>query len=84
MTLVPIPDGCDRQTVVAFVLRQCALAVDPRYGKLSVLAEEVDVHYTTLSLWIQQGWVPTRAAKRLQRRFGKKLINIELLTLRAE
>jgi len=84
MTLVPIPEDCDRQTVVAFVLRQCALVVDPRYGKLSTLADEIDVHYTTLSLWIQEGRVPERAAKRLQRRFGKKLINTELLTLRAE
>lgn len=77
MTHIQAPEGADRSTLVSLTLRQCALVVDPRYGRLSNLAEELDVHATTLSLWIREGRIPRKAARRLQRRFGKKLINLE-------
>lgn len=80
MTPLQIPDGADRETIVSLTLRQCALVIDPRYGKLSALADEFELHPTTLSLWIREGRIPIKAARRLQRRFGKKLVNVDLVS----
>ncbi len=68
-----------RDELVSLTLRQCALHLDPRYGRLSVLAKEFDLHESTLSVWIRNGRVPPKAARRLQKRFGAKLVNVDLL-----
>lgn len=68
------------QEQVSFCLRQCALHLNPRTGHLKDLAEELEVHDTTLSLWIREGRIPRKAARRLQRRFGSKLVNLDLVS----
>lgn len=73
-----------REEVVSLCLRQCALALNPRTGFLKDLAMELDVHESTLTFWMTQGRVPLKAARRLARRFGVKLVNVELLTARGE
>lgn len=61
-----------RQEVVAFVLRNCALRCDPRHGHLKSLADVIDTHEVTLSVWIRQGYVPVHQVAKLQKKFGKK------------
>lgn len=75
-----IPENLSPQDQVSLCLRQCALNLSPRTGYLKDLAAELEVHETTLSLWIREGRIPRKAARRLQRRFGKKLVNLELVS----
>lgn len=68
-----------REEAVSLVLHRCALQLDPRYGRLALLAEEFDLHPSTITYWMRNGRVPPKAARRLLRRFGKKLIDIDFL-----
>jgi len=77
------PENLSRTDLVSLTLRQCALALNPRTGYLKDLAEEFDWHESTLRVWIENGRIPEKAAKRLCRRFGKRLVNVELLSERA-
>jgi hypothetical protein len=70
----------ERQTLIALCLRKCALEVDPRQGLLKTLAEHVEMHVTTLSMWTSQGYIPRKSARMMQRKFGKKLANAEILS----
>jgi hypothetical protein len=74
-----LPSSATRQEVVSFILRSCALLVDPRRGELKRLAERMNKHETTLSDWIKQGRVPRMSAEWLERRFGKKVANADTL-----
>lgn len=74
------PSGEDRKAIVSLILRQCALRVDPLSGHLSKLADALDVHALTPSRWISEGRVPKKAARRLQKMFGKRLANADILT----
>ncbi len=65
---------------VAMTLRQVTLLVDPRLGRLPVLAEEFDWHPSTLQQWIKNGRVPRKPCRRLLKRFGKKWIDFDRLT----
>lgn len=62
-----------RQEIVTHALRSCALAVDPN-GLLKSLADEINLHETTFSRWIAQGYVPWHRARFLQRKFGKSRV----------
>lgn len=79
MSMITQKQPLDRHETVSFCLRQCALVIDPRFGHLSALAGYLDLHPNTFLLWINNGRVPAKAAKRLQRIFGKKLANAEQL-----
>lgn len=79
MNPIPPSPELSREELVSLCLRQCALVLDPRYGRLSVLADTFELHETTLGLWIRQGRIPAKPCKRLMRRFGKRLVNVELL-----
>lgn len=74
------PGGHTRQEAVSVCLRSCALVVDPRRGLLKSLADEMDLHETTLSVWIREGRIPPKSAKRLLRRFGKKLVDLSAVS----
>ena len=74
------PKTLSREDIVALCLRQCALVIDPRNGYLKSLADQFEWHETTLSTWIKNGRIPFKAARRLQRVFGSKLVNIPLVT----
>ena len=69
-----------RQEIVSLTLRTCALSIDPRYGLLSEVAKAIKVHPMTLTYWINTGYVPAKAAKKLQDRFGRALVNRKLLS----
>lgn len=75
-----ITENLTPQDQVSLCLRQCALHLNPRTGYLKDLAAEMDVHETTLSLWMREGRIPRKAARRLQRRFGKKLVDLHLVS----
>jgi hypothetical protein len=60
-----------RPQVVAWHLRRMARKVDPDKGHLARLAEHIEVHPTTLSDWMSQGYIPMFQCKKLHRRFGK-------------
>lgn len=70
-------DDLTPQEHVALCLHSCALRVDPLHGHLKQLAAELDLHETTLSKWKRDGRIPLKAAKRLRKRFGAKLVNLE-------
>ena len=80
MKPLPAPPDMDRTDYVSQTLRLCALVLDPRYGRLSALAEEFDLHETTLNKWINNGRVPRKPCRRLLKRFGRKLIDFDRLT----
>lgn len=69
-----------RTQMVRDCLLRCALEVDPGRGWKKVLAAEIDVHPITLHVWERNGRIPPKAAKRLQKRFGKKLADASLLS----
>ena len=73
------PRDLSREEIVSLCLRQCALVIDPRNGHLKSLADEFEWHETTLSTWIRNGRIPVKPARKLLRRFGKKLVNLDLL-----
>jgi hypothetical protein len=58
-------------------LRLLALHADPRNGHLTVLAEEINVHPTTISVWIDKGFVPEFQCRKLVKRFGKKRVPLD-------
>lgn len=70
-------DSLTYSELVSHHLRRLALLVDPASGHLSALAETINVHPTTLSTWIAQGYVPLfQVAKlqKLQKNFDNKPI----------
>lgn len=73
------PPDLSRRDFVSLTLRQCALILDPRYGRLSLLADEFDLHETTLGQWIRNGRIPRKPCKRLLKRFGRKWIDFDRL-----
>lgn len=72
-------DSMSREEIVSLALRQCALLLDPRYGRLSVLAEEFNLHENTLGIWIRNGRVPPKMCKRLLDKFGKRYVDFKQL-----
>lgn len=79
MRSVDAPPDLSPEDFVSFTLRQCALALDPRYGKLAALAEEFDIHESTLGVWIRNGRIPRKPCRRLLKRFGRKVIDFDRL-----
>ena len=77
MSVVKSRDEMTRQELISFILRNCALMCDPRYGRLKALAEAIDTHEVTVSVWISQGYVPEHQVRKLQKRFGKKSAPID-------
>lgn len=67
-------DQWSRQDVVAFHLRTLALHVDPLRGEIKALADAIEVNPITISRWATQGFVPLHQVKRLQKRYGEKLV----------
>lgn len=80
MKPLPAPPDMSRTDFVSQTLRQCALLLDPRYGRLAALSQEFDIHETTLNLWMRKGRVPRNPCRRLLKRFGKKWIDFDRLT----
>jgi hypothetical protein len=70
-------DSMSRNDLVSHHLRRLALIADPTKGRLTWLAEELDVHTVTVSTWIAQGYVPMFQCKKLQKRFGKKAVPLD-------
>jgi hypothetical protein len=68
-----------RSEIVSYYLRLIALRVNPRTGHLTALAEELGVHPTTISAWIDKGYVPEFQVKKLVKRFGKKTVSLDEL-----
>lgn len=66
-----------RKELVSHHLRVLALRVDPVNGYLTSLAEELDVHTTTLSAWISQGYVPLFQCRKMQKKFGRRFVDLD-------
>lgn len=60
-----------RSDIVRAHLLRMAKRVDPDAGLLQNLAAAIDVHPTTISDWIAQGYIPHFQCKKLHKRFGK-------------
>lgn len=73
------PEDISRTDYVSLILRQLALMLDPRLGRLACLAEEIEVHPTTLQLWITNGRIPRKPCRRLLKRFGRRWIDFDRL-----
>lgn len=71
MSAIKPRDEMTRTELVSYILRSCALLVDPRLGLLRSLAETLEVHEVTVSAWIAQGYVPQHQALKLNKRFGE-------------
>ena len=65
-------DSLTRSEIVSNRLRKLAKLADLDNGYLKILADRLDVHQTTISAWIAQGYVPVFQVRKLQRRFGKR------------
>lgn len=63
--------GMSRSDVVSWHLKRMARKVDPEHGYMSSLAEALELHPTTLSDWVAQGYVPMFQVRKLHRRFKK-------------
>lgn len=63
-----------REEVVGFHLHQLALHVDPRDGKLNLLADAIEVDPITIGRWKSQGYIPWHQVQRLKKRYGEMLI----------
>jgi len=63
-----------RQETVSFYLRTLALHVDPDNGRIQALALALEINKLTLYRWKAQGYVPWHQVKKMQRRYGKKLV----------
>ena len=74
------PEDISAPDFVSLTLRQVTLMVDPRLGRLSMLAEEFDWHPSTLTQWVKNGRIPRKPCRRLLKRFGRKFINFDRLT----
>lgn len=70
----------ERRRIMKAVVQRLALEVDPIYGRLLVLADELGVRRETIFRWLQSGEVHYHRAAKLNKRFGNDLANIELLT----
>lgn len=57
--------------IVRHHLLKMALVVDPSHGRLNHLCDEIDVHPTTVSQWIKQGYIPSFQLRKLEKRFGE-------------
>jgi len=79
MKPLPVPADMEPSAFVSQTLRQCALIIDPRYGRLGALADEFDLHETTLNRWITEGSIPRKPCRRLLKRFGKKWVDFDRL-----
>ncbi len=79
MKPLPAPPDMSPTDFVSQTLRQCALVIDPRYGRLGALADEFDLHETTINKWIKNGRVPRKPCRRLLKRFGRKFIDFDRL-----
>lgn len=79
MKPLPAPPDMDPSEFVSQTLRQCALILDPLTGSLAALAKEIEVHDTTVRLWIRNGRIPHEPCYRLSKRFGKKWIDYDRL-----
>lgn len=79
MKAITPPDDLTSSDFVSLTLRQAALIVDPKLGRLSVLAEQFELHPSTLQVWIKNGRVPRKPCRRLLKRFGRKFINFDRL-----
>lgn len=74
------PDDITPSDYVALTLRQLALILDPRLGRLSVLAKEFDMEPATLHLWVKNGRIPAKSCRRLFNAFGRKWVDVKRLT----
>lgn len=63
-----------RTEIISFHLNVLALHVDPLHGRLTTLADALEINPITLSRWKTQGYVPWHRVKYLQKRYGRKLI----------
>lgn len=72
-------ESLSRSDLVSHHLRVLALLADPRNGLLKNLADKIPVHPTTLSTWIEQGYVPLFQCRKLQKLFGKKKVPLDEL-----
>ena len=68
-----------RNELISHHMRRLALIADPVNGHLSKLADHIEVHATTISAWIAQGYVPWFQCKKIQKRFGRKLVPLDEL-----
>ena len=73
------PEGLNSSDFVSLTLRQAALMIDPKLGRLSILAEEFELHPSTLQVWIKNGRIPRKPCRRLLKRFGRKFIDFARL-----
>lgn len=69
-----------RQELVSKVLRTIALEIDPRLGSLKALADDFKIHNVTISVWIRNGRIPREQAMRLRQRYGKHLVDVDLVS----
>ena len=74
------PADISASDYVALTLRQLALMRDPRLGRISVLADELDMKPATLHLWIANGRIPVKPCTRLRKIFGRKWVDVKRLT----
>ena len=79
MNPLPTPPDMTPEEFVSVTLRQCALILDPQYGRLTAVAEFLEVHETTVRVWIRNGLVPHKHCYLLLKRFGKKWIDFDRL-----
>lgn len=80
MKPIPPPAEISASDYVALTLRQLSLILDPRLGRLSALAEELNLQPATLHLWISNGRIPPKPCKRLLKRFGRKWVDVARLS----
>ncbi len=73
------PEDITPSDFVSLTLRQAALIVDPKLGRLAVLAQQFELHPSTLQVWIKNGRVPRKPCRRLLKRFGRKFIDFDRL-----
>lgn len=69
-----------RRALISKTLRTIALEVDPINGYLKSLADDFQVHPMTLSEWIKNGEVPRFQAVRLRKRYGDRLVDVDLIS----
>ena len=62
------------------VFVRLAFEVDPEGARLGVLAEELEVGYSTMLAWINKGKVTPVRARDINRRFGDVLAPLSVLT----
>jgi len=67
-------DQWSREEIVGFHLHTLALHVDPRDGRLSLLADAIEVDAVTIGRWKTQGYVPMFQVRRLLNRFPPELV----------